>query len=195
MHPALTPCGLKRWWAFAALACVAAGSAWQAQAQTQTQAGKMKPGLWEITARMQGDGGQMDAGIAMAQQQLKSLPPEQRRQVEAMMKGQGMALGAQGNIVRVCVSKEQAERQELPQAREGCTQEGQRSGKVWRYKFNCTNPPAMSGEGEYTLHSATSASGRTLIHTVVGGRAETMTVDNTSTWLGADCGDLKPRPH
>ena len=189
MRPFPAPCRLLHGFALGSLACVAVWSAWEVQAQ----AGKMKPGLWEIRASLQGDGGQRDAGIALARQQLQNLPPEQRRQAEAMMKGQGLAISALGNTVRVCVSKEQAERQELPQAREGCTQEGQRSGNVWRYTFNCTNPPALRGEGEYTLHSATSASGRTVIHTVFGGRAETMTVENTSTWLGGDCGDLKPR--
>ena len=39
-------------------------------------------------------GGQMSAMMAQMEQQLKSLPPEQRAQVEAMMKGRGMGAGA-----------------------------------------------------------------------------------------------------
>jgi hypothetical protein len=184
------PCTVVRWFAVGSLACVAACSAWEAHAQ----AGKMKPGLWEISTRVQGaGGGEMEAAMAAAQQQLKNMPPEQRRQMEEMMKGRGVTMGPQGNSVRVCVSKEQAEREELPQARDGCTQEGQRSGNVFRYRFSCKSEPVMSGEGEYTLHSATSASGRTVVRTTAGGRAETMTVENKSTWLSADCGDLKPR--
>ena len=35
-------------------------------------------------------GGQMSAMMAQMEQQLKNLPPEQRAQVEAMMKGRGM---------------------------------------------------------------------------------------------------------
>ena len=38
-------------------------------------------------------GGQMSAMMAQMEQQLKSLPPEQRAQVEAMMKGRGMGAG------------------------------------------------------------------------------------------------------
>lgn len=186
----LTPCSVKRWFGVAVLVMVAAWSAWDAHAQA---GGTMKPGLWEITARMQGSGGQLDAAMAMAQQQMQNLSPEQRAQLEAMMKGRGVALGPQGNTVRVCVTKEQAEREELPQAQEGCTQQGQRSGKVFRYTFSCRSEPPMSGEGEYTLTSATSASGRTVVRTVVGGRNETVNVENSSTWLAADCGDLKPR--
>jgi hypothetical protein len=193
----LTPCSVKRWFALGALVVVGAWSAWDAHAQAS---GKMKPGLWEISARVQGGGaagggggGDLASAMAMAQQQMQNLPPEQRAQMEAMMKGRGVALGPQGNTVRVCVTREQAEREELPQAQEGCTQQGQRSGKVFRYTFSCRTEPPMSGEGEYTLTSATSASGRTVVRTVVGGRSETVNVENTSTWLGADCGDLKPR--
>lgn len=186
----LTPCSVKRWFGVVVLVVVGAWSAWDAHAQA---GGKMKPGLWEVTARVQGGGGDLASAMAMAQQQMQNLPPEQRAQLEAMMKGRGVALGPQGNTVRVCVTKEQAEREELPQAQEGCTQQGQRSGKVFRYTFSCRTEPPMSGEGEYTLTSATSASGRTVVRTVVGGRSETVNVENSSTWLAADCGDLKPR--
>jgi len=39
-------------------------------------------------------GGQMSAMMAQMEQQLKNLPPEQRAQIEAMMKGRGMGAGA-----------------------------------------------------------------------------------------------------
>ena len=38
-------------------------------------------------------GGQMSAAMAQMQAQMKSLPPEQRERIEAMMKGRGMATG------------------------------------------------------------------------------------------------------
>lgn len=191
----LTPCSVKRGFAVGILAVVATWSAWDAHAQA---GGKMKPGLWEISTQIQGGpggagGGDMAAAMAAAQQQMQNLPPEQRQMMESMMKGRGVALGPSGHSVRVCISKEQAERDELPQAEERCTQQSQRSGKVIRYKFACQGEPPMSGEGEYMLASPTSASGRTVIRTTMAGRAETVTMDSRSTWLGADCGDLKPR--
>lgn len=188
----ITPCNLLRVFSVGALVVVGGWSAWGAHAQA---GGKMKPGLWEISTQIQGGagGGDMAAAMAAAQQQMQNLPPEQRQRMESMMKGRGVALGPSGNSVRVCISKEQAERDELPQAEERCTQQSQRSGKVIRYKFACQGEPPMSGEGEYTLLSPTSASGRTVIRTTMGGRAETMTMDSRSTWLGADCGELKPR--
>ena len=39
-------------------------------------------------------GGQMTAAMAQMQEQLKNMPPEQRAQIEAMMKGRGAAMGA-----------------------------------------------------------------------------------------------------
>jgi hypothetical protein len=39
----------------------------------------LKPGLWEVTHKMQTSGGQMEQGMAQMQQQMASMPPEQRK--------------------------------------------------------------------------------------------------------------------
>lgn len=181
----------------AALALPLLAAASTAVAQTP----RMKPGLWEMRSQMQGGSGAMSAQMAQqmaeAQRQLQALPPEQRRQMEEMMKAQGLgglSVGPQGTSLRICVTPEQAARDELPQAEPGCTQEVQRRGKVWHYRFSCQGNPPMSGEGEYTLTSATAASGQMRLRSVVDGQPQTMNVATTSTWLGADCGAVKPRP-
>lgn len=188
--------GLQRL-AAAALALPLLMAGTSATAQTP----RMKPGLWEIRNQMQGGSGAMSAEIAQqmaeAQRQLQALPPEQRRQMEEMMKAQGLgglSVGPQGTSLRLCVTPEQAARDELPQAEPGCTQEVQRRGKVWHYRFSCQGNPPASGEGEYTLTSPTAASGRMRLRTVVDGQPQTMDVTTTSTWLGSDCGGVKPRP-
>ncbi len=206
MHlPPLFSRRLLRGVAVGGLACVVAWVVSAAQAQS---APKMKPGLWEVTAQVQGaaqggaggggggGGGDLGGLLSMAQQHLQNLPAEQRQRMEAAMKERGVAVGSigpNGSSVRVCVTKEQAEREELPQAEERCTQQMQRRGQLVRYTFTCQGEPPMSGEGEYTLHSPTSASGRTLIRTTLAGRAETVTLNNRSSWVGADCGELQPR--
>lgn len=197
------PARRRRWLRWMTLVGLAAGSVGQAQAQA---AGGMKPGLWEVSAQVQGGaggagktgaaGGDLAAMLAMAQQQWQNLPPEQRQRMEALLKERGVALGSVGpggSSVRVCVTPEQAEREELPQAEERCTQQMRRSGRVVHYTFSCQGEPPMSGEGEYTLHSPTSASGRTVIRTTVAGRAQTVTMDNRSNWIGASCGELQRR--
>ena len=44
------------------------------------------------------------------QAEMASLPPDQRKMVEQMMAKKGMSFDAQGTTLRICVSKEQAER-------------------------------------------------------------------------------------
>ena len=80
----------------------------------------MKPGLWEISSRMQSGSGQLEQGMAQMQQQMANMPPEQRKMVQDMMAKQGVAMtGAGGTSVKVCVTKEMAERNEVPAAQSG----------------------------------------------------------------------------
>lgn len=48
---------------------------------------QIKPGLWENTSQM---GGAMGAPMAQMQQQMASMPPAQRKQMEAMLAQQGI---------------------------------------------------------------------------------------------------------
>ena len=92
-------------------ALVLAGTAGAASAQ-------MKPGLWEITQKMQMGGGQANDQMAQMQQQLASMPPEQRKMVEEMMAKQGVQMGrggpGGGMAIKMCMTKEMAERNEVP---------------------------------------------------------------------------------
>lgn len=157
----------------------------------------MKPGLWEITNKMGGSG---DAGAKMAaaqaqmQQQLASMPPEQRKMMQDMMAKQGvnMAPGAGGGMAtRICVTREMAARNQPPaQGRGDCKQEQlQKSGNTTKFKFTCTNPPS-SGEGTVTLHNPESYSMNMKVQG--GGQQGQMTMDAQGKWLSNDCGSVKP---
>jgi len=50
-------------------------------------------------------GGQMSAAMAQMQEQMKNLPPEQRAQVEAMMRGRGMPGGAGASAPKTTYKK------------------------------------------------------------------------------------------
>jgi len=161
-----------------------------AQAQTQ----KIKPGLWEHRMALKSQSGQVEGAMAMAQAQLEAMSPEQRKMVEQMMAAQGVTLGSAGKLdtVRVCVTREQAERDELPQSQDCQQQTLTRSGNTLRMKFSCqTNPPA-SGEAEITLKGPTGYTGKALINTVLQGRKEQINADLTGTWLSAECGTVAP---
>jgi hypothetical protein len=114
--------------------------------------------------------------------------------MEDMMAKQGMSMGSQGRSVRMCITKEQAERDELPQQDGSCTQQiVQRTSNMIKVKFTCTGQPPASGESEVTFSSPTSYTGKSIVNTTVEGRPERMTMDQTGKWLSADCGNVKPR--
>ena len=155
----------------------------------------IKPGLWEMTSKMGGNP-QMEQAMAEMRKQLASMPPDQRKQMEAAMAQQGVKMGGAaaggGMTAQVCITKEMAERQEMPMNQAGCKITSQsKSGNVTKMAYACTNPPS-SGEGTYTYHSAEAFSSKMVVKTAVQGRTETMTMDGGGKWLKADCGAVKP---
>ena len=158
----------------------------------------MKPGLWEHAVTLKSSGGEMEAAMASMQREMANLPPEQRRQMEAMMAGRGIGMGAPGqpHTMRVCVTPEQAARGVMPTKEEGrCERTNlSRSGKTVRFAFACEGDPPSRGEGEVTFVSATQQRSTVTTTTTRGGRSEQMQVQSSSRWLGADCGNVKPLP-
>jgi hypothetical protein len=154
----------------------------------------MKPGLWEINNKMQADG-KMGQDMAKAQQRMASMPPEQRKMMQDMMAKQGVAIGSggPGNIgTKVCMTKEMAERNEMPSQKDGCKQTAApRSGNTMKISFTCTNPPS-SGEGQITFVSPEAYTMNMTMTTAAGGNPQKINMDSAGKWLSADCGTLKP---
>ena len=161
------------------------------------QAQKMRPGLWENSVSMKSAGGEMDTAMARMREEMARMTPEQRKQMETMMGGQGLAM-AQGQPpkVRVCVSAEQAARQEMPSADDRCKQTSQSpSGNTMRFKFICSGGDmAGSGEGEFTFVSDTEHRGKMMIEAMRQGKPTRMEMQTAGRWIQADCGNIKPRP-
>jgi hypothetical protein len=172
----------------ALLAAALAGAAFSASAQT------MKPGLWEISNKMNSP--QMDQAMAEMQKQLAAMPPDQRKQMEAMMAQRGVQMvqpGAGGGMsVRMCMTKEMIERNEVPMHQSDCkVTSQQKSGNTTKMAFSCTNPPT-TGQGEYSMSSPEAYSSKMTMRTVVAGKPETVSMDSAGRWVGADCGSVKP---
>lgn len=167
--------------ALALLASVAGG----AQAQQ-----KMRPGLWEHHISMKSQSGQMEAAMAEMQKSLASMPPEQRKQMEQMMAQQGVSLGPTGQTVKVCVTKEQAETDHLPQ-QEGCTQNVQRiNASTMKVSFSCKGGPGeppSSGEGTVTMQGPTAYSGQFRLITQNQGKPERIDMTQSGKWLSERC--------
>jgi len=200
----------KSTWGIAALLTTACAS-------SPALAQKITPGLWEHTSTMsmQGaDGSSTDANARM-QQQMASLPPDQRKMMEEMMAKQGIGMGAKPNTVRVCVSPEQAARGDVPADDSRCKREMlARSGSTLRFKFSCDGPPSSTGEGEYSLASDKAYTMKMKVTTgggdnkgdsksgsksgSKGGKAGdapgSMEMQGSGRWIATDCGSLKPRP-
>lgn len=170
----------------ALLLAAAAGAAAQGQQ-------RILPGLWEHTMALQGSPAQSADAMRQMREQMAALPPEQRKMMEQMMARQGVGLGPSANTVRVCISPEQARRGELPKDDGDCKHQiVERKGNTLRYKFSCSGTDSSSGEGEYTLISDKAYSGKGVINTLLDGKPERMTMNQSGKWIGADCGDIKP---
>jgi hypothetical protein len=153
----------------------------------------LKPGLWEITHQMQTGSGQMEQGMAGMQQQMAGLPPEQRKMMEEMMAKQGMKKGsAAGTSMKVCMTREMVEKNELPAQQGDCTTTHQsRKGNMMNMAFSCTNPPS-TGEGQVIFKGPESYSMKMVMSSMVNGKPDKMKMDGSGKWLGSDCGKVKP---
>lgn len=152
-----------------------------------------KPGLWEITHRGGGNP-EIDAAMAEMQKQLAALPPEQRKQMEAMMGGNMPTAAAGGGMtIKMCLTPEMAARNEVPRQTEGdCTTTiTSRSANSMKMNFVCTNPPSK-GEGVYTFSGDKAYTAAMTILSTHNGKTETTTIHGSGKWLGAECGSVKP---
>ncbi len=155
----------------------------------------MQPGLWAMQNKMGGNP-EMEQAMAKMQKQLAAMPPEQRKQMEAMMGNSGLSVGAGGTMtVKTCITPEMASRMELPSHTEGdCkTTIVSRSASQMKMNFVCTQPSA-SGEGVYTFSGDKAYNMKMVINSVQNGKPNRMTLDSQGKWLAADCGAVKPVP-
>ena len=152
----------------------------------------MKPGLWEITNNVQSGGKDMTAAMAQMQKQMAAMPPEQRKMVQDMMAKQGVQMGAGGAggmSIKMCLTQEMVERNEVAPKQHGdCTHTtSPRVGGTMKYSFKCSKP-ASSGEGEITFASPEAYSMKMSMTSA----ERNMDMQATGKWLGANCGDIKP---
>ena len=162
------------------------------------QAQKLAPGLWEHQSTMKSGSGQLEAGMAEMKAELARMPPEQRKQMEQAMAAQGVSMGAgpgAGTSMRICLSPEQAARDEMPMSDDKCkTTRQSRSGNTFKFAMECAGPPKSSGEGEFTMVNPKETTGKMKFVTATrSGPPETMEMQQRGRWISADCGALKPK--
>jgi len=157
----------------------------------------LKPGLWELSNRIASGSPETMGAMAMAQQQMANLSPEQRKTMEQMMARHGVAMNlAEGGGVKLtyCLTREMAEKQELPSGQPGqCTTSRTPVPGGMNVSFNCTKPQS-SGNGQVIFNGDTGYSMRMNVNSQAGGKAQQMTVEGTGRWLSAECGAAKAQP-
>jgi hypothetical protein len=157
----------------------------------------LTPGLWEHKTTMKTNDPQTQQAMAEAQKAMASLPPEQRRQMEQMLASQGIRMspgagGSGGISLQVCLTTEQAARQEVPPMDDKCTQRiTGRTPKSMTFSIEC---PAerTRGEGEVTFTSPKAFDGRFKMQQLQDGKPVQMESTLTARWLAADCGKVRP---
>lgn len=164
------------------------GGAFGAAAQT------LKPGLWEIRNKMTSSSGEMEKGMAEAQKELDRMPPDQRKMMQDMMakQGVGMGAGAGTTSVKICMTKEMVERDDVAAQQGDCKHTvSPRNGNTMKFSFICTKPPS-SGEGQITFVSPQAYTTKMTLDSTVNGKPEKMKMDATGKFLSAECGNIKP---
>jgi hypothetical protein len=174
------------------LALAIALSAASVAAQAQSS---LKPGLWEQSGTLKSQSGQIEQAMAQAEAQIARLPAAQRRQIEAMMKERGVSIGNGTTTVRMCLTAQDIERGNIPVQTGECTQKVlSRDDTTLNVSFTCQTNPPSSGVGEVRLLSPTSTLATATVDTLVNDKPERIDTTQKGTWLGDDCGDVKPLP-
>ena len=170
-------------------ACATALLTAAAQAQPH-----VRPGLWEEQITVKTDNAQANAAMEQMKEKLATMPPEQRAAIEKMMASHGMGAGGAPSSIRVCITKEQAERDFTPDNSGRCQHTNVvRSGNVIKFDFTCTSARSdVSGHGIFTLmgdsaFAVSSASDMVSHNTTMHSQT-----DIAGKFISGDCGDVKP---
>ena len=150
---------------------------------------KVKPGLWEMTSDSEHSGMPPIPPEALAK-----MSPEQRAKLEAAMKG---SMGPQHRVMKHCVTQEDIDRgfEKMDKMGQGqCTQTVVSSTATVREgRFQCSGSGNSSGTYRFEARSPESVVANWNMTMSNGANAMTMKNDMQGKWLGADCGDVKPR--
>jgi hypothetical protein len=151
----------------------------------------IKPGLWQVQTEREVDGQRQRMPDMSAH--LENMPPEQRRQLEALMKQRGVDMSS-GNMneMKICLSKDSVDPDQWQRNQGTCkTEYLSRTGTSWKWHTSCREPAAET-DGEVTFNNSDSYTVKTATTMTVQGQPRTTGLIFDSRWLGPDCGDVKP---
>lgn len=178
----------------------------------------MKPGLWEHSFKLSGNSAgsmaglkqdQMNQAMAEMKKQMANMPPEQKKMMEEMMSKHGVKMteggvelaqhgvqiSKEGTLVKVCLTREEIEKGEMPQMDKNCEQKvTQVAANVLHIKYACKGQHTTQGEGKIIFQNDKAYTGDTKLTTEINGKMETIEGSHSGRWISNDCGDIKPNP-
>jgi hypothetical protein len=162
----------------------------------------MRPGLWESTTTVQSQGAPPISAEqkAMMDQRMASLSPDMRARIEAAQK-KGKANSAQPHVHKSCVTKEDLDKPLTwgDGKDDGkCTKTVLKSTSMEQeIRVECASDKYKSSGTFHVILSNPETYSGTMVSTITpagGSTSMTSTTKITGKWLGASCGDVKPRP-
>jgi hypothetical protein len=142
----------------------------------------LKPGLWEMT---------MSTKMQLSEAMLANIPPDRRAQMEAMMSG---GAGMAPTVVKSCLTRDSLSRAlNLSADQKKTCQYNLVSSSATRQEVNieCTMKNGRS-TGRMTFEVLSPESGKAIMQ-LSQDNGTKMNITINSRYLGADCGDVKPR--
>lgn len=161
----------------------------------------IKPGLWQLEVTMPGDANSMSMADHIAQMRagMDSMPPAQRKQMEAALSklaAGGTEVTNNGLRTKQCLTKENIAQYDLLGKNEakGCTNKASPKPGGVNVSMTCERPQMkidaavkFQGEKAYTFESLATVPGP-------DGKMVTQKSSGTGQWLASDCGRGQPAP-
>ncbi len=134
---------------------------------------------------------------------MEGMSPEQKKKMKEMMGDQAGAMEAMQSMqmtynadgstsMKMCVTKEMIDQRDVAIQQGDCKQSNSKmTGGVMKIAYTCTQPPSK-GEGELRMTGPNSFTTRMTMVSTDPANKQTMQLESSSTWLGANCGSVKP---
>lgn len=167
--------------------CVSLLLAWSS---AYSQAPDILPGLWENTVNMSSKSGRIEQAMEAQKQMMASMPAEQRKMMEDMMKQRGMDFDIGNRTMKSCLTEKDINEMSIGAVEDGCKQEVTReSSSKFSVMISCPDDN-VEGKGEYTIQNNKQYSGKMVMDINMMGQPDTITTEISAKWLGADCGNV-----
>lgn len=150
---------------------------------------RVKPGLWQITTDTERSG-----APPIPAETLARLTPEQRARLEANFQ---RSMGPRHGVTPHCVTQADIDKGFERMSEMGgdqCTRRvTEQTATLRAGTFSCTGREPSSGSYRFEATSAEAVVGSWNATIGEGGQTMSMKAALQGKWLGADCGDVKPR--